>query len=357
MSMTISEKQSHGLALRLRTSAPSSDESLSSILDRAASLWCISRNGLLRQLGHASAVEDLDAMESPLLLDSMAAALGMKSSALSLMVVPQHRLDVLIDHRFRNAYCPLCFEGDWKSGRTPYFRLDWGRLWATHCSVHRAPLFEWVAISPLGQRCLPHACHLPYTGPASLPIWISCHIKEALLWQHAIGEDHGTHDLWRALVEVEEAWWREGIGDPLRVASTTALRREGVLGRLAVLFLANRNPAQPRMAETILFPRHQYEVLGYNRRRQRQTLRRPKWRETIGHPSCGEFRRLLPSIQARRAVLMLTAHTLGQLDADLRFETGAQMPPGGSKAWASHIMSRWADRKLVSDSLRAREHW
>jgi len=357
MPMMTSNRKEHGLALRLRTAVPTSDESLSSILDRAASMWCISREGLLGQLGHTSLLNDPDAKESPQFLDSIAKALGVKSSALEELLVPEHRLHVLVDPRFRHAYCPLCFDSDWKSGRLPYFRLDWGRLWATHCPVHEAPLFEWMAMSRSGQRLLPLEYHLPYTGLSSLPIWIKCHVSEAASWRCSARLDHGAHDLWRALVRVEEAWWKEGIGDPLRVVSAEALRREGVLGRLATLFLASQSPAQPCMAETILFPPHQHAVLGYDRRRQRQSTRHPRLRKCLRRPDCVEIRGLLPSIQARRAVLMLTAHTLGQLDADLRFETGAQMPPGRSRAWASHIMSRWADRKLAGESLRARENW
>lgn len=343
-----SERRLARSALQFRSTAPHADESLSSALDRAAGLWGITRATLLRQMDCDSRHQELDGPLPGALLRSIAQAFGVDPAVLASHAVPKHRMGVLLAHQHRNAYCPLCFESDWSTGTTPYFRLDWARLWATHCRVHGTPLFEWIAINDYGYRRIPHFYYLPYDGSVSLPTWMDLNLKEARSWQLSGDGEVDAHNLWEVLVNVEKAWWNAGIGDPRETVTNAAFRGEYILARLAALFLVAPRAGERCMAETLHIPPHQHHVLGYDRRRQ--------GRKT---PS-GNFRLLrgqMPSIQARRSVLILTAHTLGMLKAKVRFETGAFMPSGRSHAWAAQVLSHQVDYKLAQRSLREMDDW
>lgn len=343
MSMMTSERPMD-LRVRLRTEAPHADESISSAMDRAASLWGISRRELLRQLGHAPKNREFDAVVSMPLLDTLSHAFGMDRAGLEVLAVPKDRLGVLVAPRIRHAYCPICFDSDWRSGATPYFRLDWGRLLASHCHVHRAPLFEWGALSYEGSRLLPHAYYLPFDSAAELPPWVDANLREALAWRQAAIAHNDTHELWMALMKVEDAWWKEGLGDPHKAVSEEVRNREKAMLNLAALFLSSPNSVKPCLVEQVLIPPHQHRVLGYDRRRHRRSLMNPGGRIV---------RMQLPAIQARRVMLILTAHTLGQLDADLRYETGARIPSYQSDDWISHIVNHRVNRKLAETTVRA----
>jgi TniQ len=348
MSTMTSERRIARFDLRLRSAPPHADESLSSALDRAASQWGVTRWELLRHLGYTNRPQELDGPLPGALLRALAQAFRIDPVVLASHAVPRNRMGVLLAPQLRHAYCPLCFESDWLSGTTPYFRLDWGRLWATHCRVHRTPLFEWTAINGYGDRRIPHFYYLPYDATDSLPTWMDINLKEARSWQLSGDGEVVAHDLWEALVNVERAWWAAGIGDPNETVTVTAFHSEHILARLAALFLVAPNAGQRCMAETLHIPPHQHRVLGYDRRRQGH------------HAPYGNFRTLrrqLPSIQARHSVLILTAHTLGKLKANVRFETGALMPPGRSHAWASRVMSHQVDYKLAQRSLREMDDW
>lgn len=348
MSTTTSKMQETLWGLRFRTTVPHADESISSAIDRVASLWSVSRSELLRQLGYAKEGRELDTLVSLPLLRSMACAFGAEAKHLISLAVPRDRLGTLVSSGLRHAYCPLCMEEDWRAGYTPYFRLEWGRLWVTHCRRHRTPLFEWARMSYYGQRLLPHELHLSYEASTSLPGWMSTHLAEAKSWEGRAASDDNDYALWKALVKVEEAWCVDGTGDPRREATASMFRRERVLAKLAVLFLASTDPSRPCLAGRLHIPPHQHSVLGYDARRQRRGFRSPNSRE---------FGAILTAIPARRAVTLLVAHTLGLLGTELRYATGAVIPPGRSGEWASEIAGQRSDRRLGLAALRVLDDW
>ena len=347
MSMMTSERPID-LHVRLRAEAPHADESISSAMDRAASLWGMGRREMLRQLGHAPKNREFDAVVSMPLLETLSHAFGMDRAGLEALAVPKERLGILVAPRIRHAYCPICFDSDWRSGTTPYFRLNWGRLLASHCRVHRAPLFEWGALSYEGYRLLPHAYYLPFDSAADLPPWIDANLREALAWQQVASTPSDTHELWMALMKVEDAWWGEGLGDPHKAVTEEVRHQEKAMLNLAALFLSSPNSVKPCLVEKLLIPPHQHRVLGYDRRRHRQSLKNP------GGPA---VRMQLPAIQARRVMLILTAHTLGRLSVDLRYETGARVPPGRSDEWISHVVDYRVNRGLAETIVRAANAW
>lgn len=344
MSMMTSNRPLVASPLRFRSTAPHPDECVSSALDRAAGLWGISRREILRQMGYTIRPDkEIDGALAIPLLRSLAHAFNMDPADLASRVVPRYRMRVLLAPRFRNAYCPLCFEADWLSGVTPYFRVDWARLWATHCHVHASPLFEWVAVNGYGERRLPHAYYLSHDESVSLPTWIAVNLQEARIWQLSDVPPGGAHDLWRALMRVEQAWWRAGIGDPNDSSTRGAQKDEDVFSRMAALFLASRHAGQPCMAETLHIPPHQHHIFGYDRRRQGR----------VAHDASSKMLRWrLPSIQARRTVLLLVAHTFGRLNVGLRYETGAKLPVGQSPEWLTQILNHQSDLKVAHRSWR-----
>jgi len=140
-------------SLRLRIDPPYEGESLSSFLERAAQAYGTPLDALLRELanGHppSSRRIDLDRNPSNDLLDGLdRAVFDWKSPHAN---VNGFRHWVLAP-RHRSAYCPLCFEADLESGRTPYFRNDWMAFCVTSCWRHRTPLFNWPVVGAVRRR-------------------------------------------------------------------------------------------------------------------------------------------------------------------------------------------------------------
>lgn len=148
--------------LRLRVDAPYPGESMSVLpRSRRAVLWHHDTG----MLGELLRPEDWDWCERegrremdlkpPPALD------------LALAQAVQGWLSPLYDHngfehwtlapRRRDAYCPLCFEDDLRTQRTPYFRMDWIPVLVTQCWRHRTPLFQWESATMAGWRPLPKA--------------------------------------------------------------------------------------------------------------------------------------------------------------------------------------------------------
>ncbi|TAM27069.1 MAG: hypothetical protein EPN68_06480 [Rhodanobacter sp.] len=144
--------------LRLAPQTLMPGESISSLVDRQAQLWGIRRKDLVYQMAPIVdgmlAMRDLDACRKGDFLDICAQKTGIEWAELE-----KHRAartEPLVRVKERNAYCPICFHEDASAGYTPYFRLDWARIFLTHCRIHGCPLFRWSQISADGTRRLPH---------------------------------------------------------------------------------------------------------------------------------------------------------------------------------------------------------
>ena len=128
---------------RLVPQTPLPGESISSLVDHQAQLWGVSRRELMYQTASTSgliAKRDLDICTDDF-LDIYARKTGINRQALETHRAESSRS--LMFPRLRYAYCPMCFEEDASVGCTPYFRLDWARLFLTHCQRHGCPLFRW----------------------------------------------------------------------------------------------------------------------------------------------------------------------------------------------------------------------
>ncbi len=330
--------------LKLRIDPPYPGESLSSSVDRAASLWSISRTELLRQLGDSNSTADLDLR--PLhARENLARAFGVEVSDIDSATAAPGRHGSLVAKALRSAYCPLCFSEDRTAGRVPYFRLCWAVLWVTHCPVHGTPLFEWVDVAYGGQRRLPHAFFLPADDLPVAP-WISVHLREAEHWRQM--ECAEASSLWRALRAAEHGWLTMGMSDPNRPASGVLARREEILSRLLFCLLSVRQPAQRCLARRLAIPAGQYRVLGYDERRMRMPSR---------VQNVTQVRASIHALPARRALLILVAHSLSQLGHELRYDTGRSLPAGSSTEWEDEVASYRLERRYVTQAFEQARAW
>jgi hypothetical protein len=151
--------------IRVSISGPAPGETLSSLLDRAASFWGMDRSEMTAALTHGKGGGDPDA-PSPAALHALAMATGF----------PPHELD---EHTTRNvhgllhweqriAYCPRCWAEDVRRGGVPYFRQTWAYCAELACDFHGCLLYAW------GKDM--HGCRCPLPVP-----WRSAHLDA--LWR------------------------------------------------------------------------------------------------------------------------------------------------------------------------------
>lgn len=118
---------------------PAPDESLRSLLNRAAALYECPPAVLWDSLhdGDSRPSGDVDAPSCAALL-RMAKAMGMRAAQLH-----SHRLaDVpwLLAPRARRSYCPHCWNLDLQHDRPYTLRRGWSRVLRTRCPIHGLPL-------------------------------------------------------------------------------------------------------------------------------------------------------------------------------------------------------------------------
>lgn len=191
-------------------------ESISSLVDRQAQIWGVRRWDLLNQVGSIDgwlARKDLDACSKGDFLDIYARDTGIGRQELD--ASRAQRPAPLMRPSWRHAYCPICFSEDASAGHTPYFRLEWARIFLTHCRTHGCPLFDWFRISWDGERKLPHEWYVG-KGPEA-PVMPQFEKDLALARAYACG-DHpraaGSMRLWETLKRFEEQLFEADIGAP-----------------------------------------------------------------------------------------------------------------------------------------------
>ena len=120
-------------------SPPGPDESLSSCLARAATLYESEASELWSQL-HAGAQQPAGTVDDPSCsaLQRLGLALGVPAPTLR-----PHRLPdspALLAPQARMAICPACWDEDDAAGRPRGYRRSWTHVLRTTCPVHHAPL-------------------------------------------------------------------------------------------------------------------------------------------------------------------------------------------------------------------------
>lgn len=191
-------------------------ESISSLVDRQAQIWGVRRWDLLNQVGSIDgwlARRDLDACRKGNFLDIYARETGIGRQELEASCA--QRPAPLMRPSWRHAYCPICFSEDASAGYTPYFRLEWARIFLTHCRTHGCPLFEWFRVSWDGERKLPHEW---YVGKGPEAPAMPEFKKDLALARAYVCGDHpraaGSRGLWEALKCFEGRLFEADIGAP-----------------------------------------------------------------------------------------------------------------------------------------------
>lgn len=304
--------------IRFHITPPRPDESLSSVLDRACGLFNICRAGVIRQMIHVNSC-DFDAPPQKV-CEALASATQTSYEAMQRLSVPAERAWMLVKRADRDAYCPLCADEDIASGMVPYFRLDWSRLWVTHCHIHGTPLMQWRDMSSTGQRMIAHAF---YVGGASLPRWFDANREAARAWIESSARSD-AFALWRAIRAVQAGWMSEGVGDPRRIPGDAAARKEVHVGRLAKGFMALRRGDRACLGSLLAVSVEQSHILTYR-------YRRPQSRFTVH--SIRDVRAILTDVHARHLVTALVGWAFGELDTPLHFATGKALPAADTDEW------------------------
>lgn len=278
------------------------DESISSLVDRQAQLWGVSRKELVYQAAFISGLiahKDLDVCKADDFLDIYARKTGIDRRLLE-----SHRAQIsrpLVSPGLRYAYCPMCFHEDASAGHTPYFRLDWARIFLTHCQRHGCPLFRWLCVSPDSTRKLPHGWFVG-EGPdqRSIPQFRR-DLMLARAYAYGVRPRSPTSiKAWNTLKDFEAWLYQIAAGAPFfrTVEGHVGLIERDVMDRAVTL--ARSATANGRLlveeSDAILFEDQRVMSFAFKVARVRES--NPAWRD---------LRSGIQSIACRRAVLHAVA--------------------------------------------------
>lgn len=152
--------------LRLLVDPPYEGEALSSFLGRTAQAYCLPVPTLIEELLQTSVrrsrIRDIDLWPTTELLSALSDAVpGWQPHVANAITFEGW----VLFPGSRCAYCPSCFADDLRSGRVPYFRLDWIAVLTTFCWDHGTPLCQWRH-GTRGIRKLPGSWLFAQTGGA-----------------------------------------------------------------------------------------------------------------------------------------------------------------------------------------------
>lgn len=164
--------------MKLLIAPPQSDESITSVIDRGATLYGTTRDQLIGELGRSSDLRvntvtshlDLDVNPPSWLVGALADATSIDCVSLQKLRLPKSSW--LLDVHNRDAVCELCLKEDIARFETIYFRRDWTLSFITHCSKHLVPLTYWTVPQKSYRpesRAAPTSITLARPGPMSRP--------------------------------------------------------------------------------------------------------------------------------------------------------------------------------------------
>lgn len=336
--------------MRWRIDPPYPGESLSSCLDRACGLWNLSRQALIHEMAGMRLGEfgDPDGVRDLRVGRTLATALGISVRCLMPFAVAPERLSVLMAPLIRHAYCPLCFEEDLLNGRVPSFRLDWGRLWLTHCRSHFTPLFNWEATSHLGGRQIPHTCFTRRPLRDAQITWLNSHLRRARRYAQVDWMRDEAYRPWRTLLAFENSLFHANVGDPMHRPGNEGLQHEEILLDVMALLLAK--PNQPRTSPIrCLYPDfHDPHVL------QHPSM---QLKSCPASMATGKLRHRLRSVVHRRLLILLTAHILGASKVHLRLASVKLRPPIDSAAYQTLLINLTRDKARTEAVLERLNTW
>ncbi len=326
---------------------PHDDESLSSWLDRNVQRYGLTREGAVRAVGaRFERGWDFDAFDCWEARRPFFDATGLEWTDLAPFASPVPERDWMLHPTCRKHYCPLCFEDDLQQRKTPYFRLQWAHVLATHCSFHRTPLFDWLHTNNDGSRILPPSW---IRDPSMKELDVTNRIPADLQAINALKEGLSRHpeskEIWDTLTTFERACLTyEAYRSPGN-APTHAAKDLGAICRLLVLVLRRAgNPNEFRWIVRDLCPDFfERSYLSFNRNALPRTTKQLAWRRGV---------RCLSDMPTRRAALWVVAHTFSRLSPRTRLRNGGCAPPGHCPGWLESMSRVIGSREQVREALQ-----
>lgn len=326
------QKVPAALQRHLLATPPEPTETISSWIDRNASLWCTRRTEFtskvdLRLVGPCF---DIDSFKGDRRREDWLAAFGLGPTFLDPNRI--ERPDHCLAPNDRLSYCPLCMCSDMRGRVFPYFRSDWARFFLTHCPQHQCPLYQWGYVRFQGTRHFPHEWHLDQFDLEKSPFWFRRDVDEATQFANGtppISSDAST--LWNALVAFEARLLSDGVGTPGvgGEACRNQLLENQLLG-ICVLLLQFEGTDASIAPASVLRPAFEgHRLISFTRRTYRKGRKANTWMTV---------RKSLANLQCRRAVLVLAAQTLDLLGVPLSLVDGSSYEAGSG---------RWQERLKV----------
>jgi len=206
--------------MKLLIAPPQDDETISSIFDRGASLYGISRECLINELVQLrnGAInnpykwdKDIDVNPPVWLIRALANAMTCEEQKIRILKIP--KTTWLIRPNSRNAYCELCIRDDLERLGTIYFRREWAFSFVTHCPKHLVPLMLWRAPNPIygfENRQAPTVHTLERWGTYKLPRFLSRRLVTFKKMNHDPRAQEFL-EMWPRLLQFEQMllmWYR-----------------------------------------------------------------------------------------------------------------------------------------------------
>lgn len=228
--------------MKLVIPLPRHDETITSVLDRAACAYATTREDFAEELvGRASrspvslAGTDLDTRPPRHLAEALAQALGVSTDRIMRLRIPASAW--LLDPSARTAYCPSCFAEDSRAAGSVYMRRAWAYSFMTHCPRHKRPLV--ASVQPRwrhGEGLTRDLSADPVMGDAGLgrliqPNWGQYSAATRTEWARLAPP---IHILWARLCRFEGSLLRACLHRPYAFDRRSAFYRD-----IVVLFSGN----------------------------------------------------------------------------------------------------------------------
>lgn len=335
---------------------PHADESLSSWLDRNIQRYGLNRHNLALALGTSPRISwDYDVFDFWDMRSALFGSMGISWNDVRHVATTFPEREWTVESRYRNSYCPRCFNEDLMEERTPYFRKAWSHLLLTHCENHRTPLLPWHSGDSYGTRILPtqwlKSTNFTRFAPryGAYPWVASLELAKALKaiseFERKLRKDPHSNEVWQTLTNFESACVRYRPRREDDSSSNPLSNDMGKVCRLLTLVLERfDHRGERRMIAKELCPHFfSSEYVDFNQLSVRHTQRSRAWHFIV---------RSLWDIRTRRAALWCVAHTLSSSSPKTKLKNGSYSPPGDSMGWLETMAGAIGDRDVVKAAVQ-----
>lgn len=221
--------------MRLLIVPPEPDETITSVLDRAATLYGTTRGELVWELKRNwGSLEqdklwtnaDLDVDPPRSLIRALARALECSDDLIGDLRLASSKW--LLDPASRRAYCEKCFDEDIARTGSVYLRHDWAFSFVTHCRRHKVPLSSLSYTFRRGvyaERELPIMQRLKRKQPYN-PVRFASNNSSLVLYGASDESVLAFEEIWKRLCRFESRLLKSCFSSPHRFDQETAPYRD-----------------------------------------------------------------------------------------------------------------------------------